>query len=81
MHRQVLHCSAPHLHPRCSPGSPERVQCTSPRPEVLERRGGVWGEEEATNPFHDYFKVYLHSCSSDAFSGDSTLCESPGPQG
>jgi hypothetical protein len=44
--------------------------CTAPGQDVLEREGGIWADDPATNPYHDYFKVYIHYCSSDAFSGE-----------
>ena len=38
---------------------------------MLELSEGIWSEAE-DNPFSDHFKVYIHSCSNDDFSGGAT---------
>ena len=43
--------------------------CTSPEDSVLEKDEGFWSNNPSENPFADYFKVYVHYCSSDDFSG------------
>ena len=53
---------------RCSATSPDRQTCTGPGHTVLELSEGIWSEAE-DNPFSDHFKVYIHSCSNDDFSG------------
>ena len=53
---------------RCSAASPDRQTCTGPSHTVLELSEGIWSEAE-DNPFSDHFKVYIHSCSNDDFSG------------
>jgi len=50
---------------RCSSGS----QCTAPKSQLLLKDdAGIWGPGK-DNPFADYFKVSVHYCSSDSFSG------------
>ena len=38
---------------------------------MLELTEGIWSSDAETNPFADYFKVYIHSCSNDDFSGET----------
>jgi hypothetical protein len=63
---------------RCAAGSEDQAHCTGSRQEVIEREGGIWGSNPDKNPFHDYFKVYVHSCSSDSFSGTRDSSSSTG---
>lgn len=57
-----------HLYCRCSVSSPDRQTCTGPTETVLELSEGIWSEA-GDNPYTDHFKVYIHSCSNDDFSG------------
>jgi len=43
--------------------------CASPVQATKLQRDGVWSRERQNNPFADYFKIYLPSCSLDDFSG------------
>jgi len=54
---------------RCQRGSPEYGMCTSPDEKILEKTDGLWSNNPNENPFADYFKVYVHYCSSDDYSG------------
>ena len=44
--------------------------CTTPEDSTLEKDDGFWSINPNENPFADYFKVYIHYCSSDDFSGN-----------
>jgi len=63
---------------RCKRGSAERAMCTSPEDSVLEKNEGLWSNNPEENPFADYFKVYVHYCSSDDFSGTRGASRSTG---
>jgi len=63
---------------RCERGSAERAMCTSPEDSVLEKSEGLWSNNPEENPFADYFKVYVHYCSSDDFSGTRGASKSTG---
>jgi len=63
---------------RCERGSAERAMCTSPEDSVLEKDDGFWSNNPNENPFADYFKVYIHYCSSDDFSGTRGASRSTG---
>lgn len=54
---------------RCAPGSPDKQSCSASKDTVLELRDGIWSSNSDDNPFADYFKVYIHSCTNDDFSG------------
>ena len=56
---------------RCSADSPDLGSCTAAAETVLELTEGIWSSDAETNPFADYFKVYIHSCSNDDFSGET----------
>lgn len=43
--------------------------CQAPTEASKTKRDGVWSREQQNNPFADYLKVYLPSCSLDDFSG------------
>merc|ERR1719264_2068683 len=43
--------------------------CTAPEKAEKRMSDGIWSKDRRNNPFADYFKVYLPSCSSDEFSG------------
>ena len=36
----------------------------------MELSDGIWSSNRDDNPFSDYFKVYIHYCSNDDFSGE-----------
>jgi len=63
---------------RCAKSSSERAMCTSPEKSVLEKDDGFWSNNPNENPFADYFKVYIHYCSSDDFSGTRGASRSTG---
>jgi len=63
---------------RCAKSSSERAMCTSPEDSVLEKDEGFWSNNPSENPFADYFKVYVHYCSSDDFSGTRGASRSTG---
>jgi len=54
---------------RCSESSADKEFCTTSRKTVLEFNEGIWSSNSDDNPFADYFKVFIHSCSNDDFSG------------
>ena len=57
---------------RCAPDSPDRETCTGPSVQVLELGDGIWSDTaHEDNPFSDHFKVFIHSCSNDDFSGEA----------
>lgn len=43
--------------------------CSAPLEVTKVQRDGVWSREKQNNPFADYFKIYVPSCSLDDFSG------------
>jgi len=63
---------------RCERGSAERAMCTTPEDSTLEKDDGFWSNNPNENPFADYFKVYIHYCSSDDFSGTRGASRSTG---
>jgi len=63
---------------RCDRSSPERAMCTSPEDSTIEKDEGFWSNNPNENPFADYFKVYVHYCSSDDFSGTRGASRSTG---
>jgi len=64
------HCSSvEECETRCSDNSPDKGSCSGAEEPVLELDDGVWSSNSDDNPFSDYFKVYIHSCSNDDFSG------------
>ena len=52
---------------RCSDTSPE--SCTAAEKNVLDLSDGIWSSSQDDNPFSDYFKVYIHYCTNDDYSG------------
>jgi len=45
------------------------ARCSSPSNPVLEQSDGIWSSNITENPFADYFKIFIHYCSSDSFAG------------
>jgi len=43
--------------------------CEAPIDVTRVQNDGVWSREQQNNPFAEYFKIYLPSCSLDDFSG------------
>jgi len=43
--------------------------CEAPIDVTRIQNDGVWSREQQNNPFAEYFKIYLPSCSLDDFSG------------
>jgi len=43
--------------------------CEAPIDVTRLQRDGVWSREKQNNPFAEYFKIYLPSCTLDDFSG------------
>ena len=52
--------------PRCQE---DPAKCSGPNESVLEQNGGIWSDNRTENPFADYFKIFIHYCSSDDFAG------------
>ena len=52
---------------RCSDTSPE--SCTTAENNVMDLSDGIWSSSQDDNPFYDYFKVYVHYCTNDDYSG------------
>lgn len=62
------HCdSAEDCKERCSDTSPE--SCTTAENNVMDLSDGIWSSSQDDNPFSDYFKVYIHYCTNDDYSG------------
>ena len=36
---------------------------------MIEKIGGIWSKNPEVSPFANYFKVFIHYCSSDDFTG------------
>ena len=53
--------------------------CTSYTEDIILKRDGWWSSDPELNPaFHDYFKVFVHHCSSDTFVGTKLKSNSTG---
>jgi len=62
------HCeSAEDCKERCSDTHPE--SCTAAENNVMDLSDGIWSSSQDDNPFSDYFKVYIHYCTNDDYSG------------
>ena len=53
---------------RCSDTSPET--CTTAENNFMDLSDGIWSSNQDDNPFSDYFKVYIHYCTNDDYSGE-----------
>ena len=53
---------------RCSDTSPET--CTTAENNFMDLSDGIWSSSQDDNPFADYFKVYIHYCTNDDYSGE-----------
>ena len=53
---------------RCSDTSPE--SCTTAENNFMDLSDGIWSSSQDDNPFSDYFKVYVHYCTNDDYSGE-----------
>lgn len=36
----------------------------------MDLSDGIWSSSQDDNPFSDYFKVYIHYCTNDDYSGE-----------
>jgi len=43
--------------------------CEAPKDVTRIQSDGIWSKEQQNNPFADYFKIFLPSCTLDDFSG------------
>jgi len=59
---------------RCARGSEERELCTAQTEREISFREGM----TELDPYHDYWVVYVHYCSSDLWSGTSTASTATG---
>jgi len=56
-----------------------RYLCTTDLRDTMELRGGWWSPNPDLNPaFHDYFKVFVHYCSSDIWNGNKAKSDTTG---
>merc|ERR1712226_788395 len=62
------HCtSGEQCRERCEESSPET--CTNSKDTFMSLSDGIWSSNHDDNPFSDHFKVYIHYCTNDDFSG------------
>merc|ERR1711892_501105 len=54
------------------------AKCSGPNESVLEQNRGIWSDSRTENPFADYFKIYIHYCSSDDFAGPNNRSTAAG---
>ena len=58
---------------RCSDTSPET--CTAAENNFMVLSDGTDPSSQDDNPFSDYFKVYIHYCTNDDYSGEFEAVE------